>query len=196
VRRAGALLLAAAVALGVASAASPETHDAPSIEHTIELDANGARFERWLDLRTGRARLVQGKPGYPVREVAARGEGAIVELDYRTRTVTVEHGSSLPPGIGTAADPGAEYRSGVRRRIYEVVARTPTVLHLRHFVTFPNGSETTDVWVDPVTFLPIERRWRSITGRMTSLTTYEWLPRTAANLRLVALVVPPGFTRR
>jgi hypothetical protein len=58
----------------------------------------------------------------------------------------------------------------------------------------PGESGETIMLVDPDSYLPVQARGRMLTGEPFSQ-TYEYLPRTAANLALLQPAVPAGFAK-
>lgn len=56
------------------------------------------------------------------------------------------------------------------------------------------GTLTTIIWVDPATYLPV-RLTTQWTGAVLMRFDFRWLPPTQANLALLKVRVPPGFTQ-
>ena len=57
-----------------------------------------------------------------------------------------------------------------------------------------SGTLTTIIWVDPATYLPVRitTQWA---GAVLTRFDFRWLPPTKANLALLTVRIPPGFTR-
>jgi hypothetical protein len=67
-------------------------------------------------------------------------------------------------------------------------AGTPVAGSLDH------STETSTLWISQATFLPIETQSSTGTGQPPSTTQFTWLPATKANLALLLVTIPPGFT--
>jgi hypothetical protein len=59
------------------------------------------------------------------------------------------------------------------------------------------GSITTTIWVDPATYLPVRltSQWTRPLVSVPMRLDFRWLPATSANLALLTVRIPPGFTQ-
>jgi len=59
------------------------------------------------------------------------------------------------------------------------------------------GSITTTIWVDPATYLPVRltTQWTRPLVSVPMRLDFRWLPPTSANLALLTVRIPPGFTQ-
>jgi hypothetical protein len=59
------------------------------------------------------------------------------------------------------------------------------------------GSITTIIWVDPATYLPVRliSQWTRPMVSVPMRLDFRWLPPTSANLALLTVRIPPGFTQ-
>jgi hypothetical protein len=59
------------------------------------------------------------------------------------------------------------------------------------------GSITTIIWVDPATYLPVRltTQWTRPVVSAPMRLDFRWLPPTSANLALLTVRIPPGFTQ-
>lgn len=59
------------------------------------------------------------------------------------------------------------------------------------------ASLTTIIWVDPATYLPVRltSQWTRPTVSVPATFDFEWLPPTSANLALLKVRIPPGYTQ-
>lgn len=59
------------------------------------------------------------------------------------------------------------------------------------------GTITTIIWVDPATYLPVRltTQWTRPIVSVPMRYDFRWLPPTSANLALLTVRIPPGFTR-
>jgi hypothetical protein len=71
-----------------------------------------------------------------------------------------------------------------------------SVQHTRFGPKTP-GSVTTIIWVDPATYLPVRvtTQWTRPMVSVPMTFDFRWLPPTRANLALLTVRIPPGFTR-
>jgi hypothetical protein len=172
------------------------------IEHQVESHNCGSRDEQWIDLATGRARLLlYGCDGRLAVQRALRRSNCALEvesLDYKTHTrrgpMTVGEAPTCRAPPESAEETAASYRRLLRDRAWHVLgfarAGGKATVHLQRKVYFPHGHETTDLYLDAVTYLPVRQLWRSTHGRVWTETSYEWLPRTAATLGKIRRVLP------
>ena len=58
-------------------------------------------------------------------------------------------------------------------------------------------SITTTIWVDPATYLPVRltTQWTRPLVSVPMRLDFRWLPPTSANLALLTVRIPPGFTQ-
>ena len=59
------------------------------------------------------------------------------------------------------------------------------------------GTITTIIWVDPATYLPVRltTQWTRPIVSVPDRADFRWLPPTSANLALLTVRIPPGFTQ-
>jgi hypothetical protein len=59
------------------------------------------------------------------------------------------------------------------------------------------GTITTIIWVDPATYLPVRltTQWTRPIVSVPDRFDFRWLPPTSANLALLTVRIPPGFTQ-
>ncbi len=169
---------------------------------------------QWLDLATGKLRSVSyGLDGSIEFESVAGTAGGALRIDMVIYPESVWT-TTTSPDIGASShrsDVAGSFRRMVADGVFTLVGRETidgeNVLDLRHQVTMPAGNGpipapvalrelTTDLWVDASTYLPVRQTTRNGTGVVTQTSTYTFVPRTAANLANLNLVVPPGFTHQ
>jgi hypothetical protein len=58
-------------------------------------------------------------------------------------------------------------------------------------------TRTTTIWVDPATYLPVRltTQWTGVPKSVPWSFDFQWLPPTSANLALLKVQIPPGYTR-
>jgi hypothetical protein len=162
-----------------------------SIRYDIEKLTDGARRETWTDPVTGASRILsfdnQGRLTSETGQTWAGKALKNVLVSFATRSWL-----TTTAGLGgyTSGDDGAITDSlGVRRGLADgtttslgrAVIDGRTTLHLRQNVL--------QLWVDPLTYLPVRTQVGASTDDVT------WLPRNASNLLSTRIVVPQGFTQ-
>jgi hypothetical protein len=197
----GAALVAAAAVVGLVLG---QTHHAPLIEVSVQVETTGARTLAWADSATGRRMTVTRLPHTgTVRTLTRSTRGSLQSefVDYRHRTWTSTIATDAPADLGavpTQSAQAAAMRAEVRRGFYRIVGRESVggraTIHLAHrarLTNSPVAALTEESWVDAATYLPV--RLRTSIGGLSATTDYTWVPRTAANLAKLELVVPRGF---
>ncbi|HEX4520923.1 MAG TPA: hypothetical protein VH063_15185 [Gaiellaceae bacterium] len=166
--------------------------------------------DTWEDLSTGRSRLVSyDAQGQIQTESASSTTGNVWRADFvlyfahswQTMLHTFSNGAPTPAGSEGLAD---IFRNQDAKGAFTLVGTGmiggESVLHLRRpwTIPFPGGASalaptSIDVWVDATTYLPVRQEIHAGPA-VINRTVYSWLPRTAANLEKLNLVIPPGFT--
>jgi hypothetical protein len=168
---------------------------------------------QYLDLATGRFRAVEyGPDGSIAFETVSGAAGGAFQMDMVIYPGHAWMTTTFPNhGEAHRHDLADSLRQMVADGVFTLVGRGTidgeNVLHLQREVTLPAGNGPvpapeslrkliTDLWVDASTFLPVRQTTENGTGIVTQTSTYTFLPRTAANLANLKLVVPPGFTHQ
>jgi hypothetical protein len=93
---------------------------------------------------------------------------------------------------GTLAYEGTQYVDGIDA-LKLVSVQT---MHLSSSADAAGATVTRTLWVDPATYLPVRMATTSTSPDLLGLTwNIQWLPPTSANLALLTVPIPPGFTR-
>jgi hypothetical protein len=165
---------------------------ATSIRYDSQKTSGGERHDTWVDPVTGATRILsfdnQGTlTGETGQTWAGRSERSVI-VSFATRSWLST--TTTMSRAYTSGDEGAVADSlGVRRGLADgsttalghAVVDGRTTLHLRQSVL--------QLWVDPLTYLPVRTQAGASTDDIT------WLPRTASNLLSTKIVVPQGFTQ-
>jgi hypothetical protein len=165
------------------------------------------RLEAWEDSSTGRLRETSyGVDGQVRSDTAISHSGNVTTTEWliysshvwMTMTQQSPHIPSLGGGTGTAYRRLLE--SGAFRLVGATTINGAPVLYFRMSQGLPTppsfeGAVTDNLWVDASTYLPVLQEMK-LGSIVTSRTTYELLPRSAANLAKLDLAIPPGFTHR
>ena len=162
-----------------------------SIRYEIEKFTDGARRETWTEPVTGASRILsfdnEGRLTSETGETWAGRTLKSVMVSFGTRSwfaITASLG-----GYTSGADGAVTDSLGVRRGLADgtttslgqAVVDGRATLHLRESVL--------QLWVDPLTYLPVRTQAGASTDDIT------WLPRNASNLLSTRIVVPQGFTQ-
>ena len=165
---------------------------ATDIRYDIEKTRNGERSDTWVDPVTGATRiLLFDEPGRLEAETGQTWTGKTlksVTVSFETRSWFATT-ATMASGYVSGSDGAFTDSLGVRRDLGDGSTKTlgkatlngRTTLHLRQNVL--------QLWVDPLTYLPVRTQARATTDDIT------WLPRTASNLLSTRIVVPQGFTQ-
>jgi hypothetical protein len=187
------------------------------IRHEVQRSNQGSRDESWSDPVTGRSRQVSyrsGRPEVAYGEVPRGPRMNTVFVTYDGKTWTTDRGRAFPrTTTNEAAAEAQARRDEVAQRKARIVGRAVidgrTTLHLEELMhlpkpTAPSGMHLpkallhprvlhVDIWVDPLTYVPIRTRTSGSFGWSVSDTA--WLPRTPANIAKTRLVIPAGFRK-
>jgi hypothetical protein len=177
------------------------------IVHATIRSSNGTVTQSWEDgernRRLDETRL-HGKLVTAMLLVQGSGRPRWTIVSYRQRAwTTIEPGVRVSPYAGGPD----ELRDELRRR--QIALLGPRQLRGRDTLLLTRlvpgtknpsdpvhvGPTRLEIWVDPATYLPVRRETRgSIDGTRThTVTDFEWLPRTQANVEHTKLTIPPGF---
>jgi hypothetical protein len=166
-----------------------------SIRYDIETLGDGERHDSWLDPVTGATRILSfDSEGRLTAEQGLSWTGNVlhsVTVSFTARgwtAATASASSAYRSGEGSAADESAGVRrdlaAGTAKMLGRAVIGGRETLHIRWL--------TVDLWVDPLTYVPV----RTMVGRAghgSVSGTITWLPGTASNLLSTTIVVPQGF---
>jgi len=93
---------------------------------------------------------------------------------------------------GALKDEGTQYVDGINA-LKLVSVQT---LRLSPDTDAAGATVTRTLWVDPATYLPVRMATTSTSPSLVGTTwDIKWLPPTSANLALLTVTIPPGFTR-
>jgi hypothetical protein len=162
-----------------------------SIRHDVEKLTDGARRQTWTDAVTGASRILsfdnQGRLTSETGQTWAGKTLKSVMVSFATRSwfaITASVGGYTSGLDGAVTDSLGVRRGladGTTTSLGQAVVDGRTTLHLRENVL--------QLWVDPLTYLPVRTQAGASTDDIT------WLPRNASNLLSTRIVVPQGFTQ-
>jgi hypothetical protein len=165
---------------------------ADSIRIDTQKTSDGGRNETRLDPVTGASRILSfDNQGRLTSETGQAWAGKTLRSQTvffgtrswlsTTTTVSQAYTSGDEGATADSLDVRKGLADGSTTSLGHAVIDGHTTLHLRH--------SPRDLWVDPLTYLPIRTQVGATTDDIT------WLPRTAANLLSTKIVVPQGFKR-
>jgi len=160
---------------------------------------NGVLWDAWFDEATQRARTRSTTPnGLPIydHQMSWDGEHGTVRVvsyaDHAWWEYDVPDGRAVASQVPTPDEVRARVDDGSLRE----VGREGQLVHLHADAvsTAERRAPAFDLWVDGNSYLPV-RLETSEPSRRTSISTFEWLPRTQANIAELNAPVPAGFER-
>jgi hypothetical protein len=165
------------------------------IRYDIETLSDGAHSDTWLDPVTGATRILSfDNEGRLTSETGLTWSGSVLRgvtvfFDDRTWTSTT---TSTQHGYASG-DAGALTESlGVRRALANGTATMLGRATIGGHTTLHIRDATTDLWLDPLTYLPLRTQVaRTSAGPVSD--TISWLRRDASNNLSTRVIVPPGF---
>ncbi|HWB23398.1 MAG TPA: hypothetical protein VG652_10995 [Gaiellaceae bacterium] len=161
-----------------------------SIRYEIAKSSDGTRQESWTDPVTGQSRTLSfDAQGRLIGETGSTWDGKTVRsvtVTFATRswmsaTTTAPHAytSTDVSSAGGSLAVRQAIAGGTATTLGPAIAEGRTTLRLRE--------QPVELWVDPLTYLPVQTRLGAVT------TAISWLPRTASNLLSTTIVIPQGF---
>jgi hypothetical protein len=165
---------------------------ATSIRYDKQTSPGGPREDTWIDPVTGAMRILsfdaQGRLTSEEGETRSGKTERTVVVSFGTRS-WISTTATMPQAYASGDEGAITDSLGVRRGLADGTTRVlghaviagHNTLHLRQSVL--------QLWVDPLTYLPIREQAAGITTDTT------WLPRTPSNLLDTSIVVPQGFTQ-
>ncbi|MFI7590159.1 DUF2092 domain-containing protein [Micromonospora sp. NPDC049359] len=164
----------------------------------------GGWIDSWEDRQTGRRRVDifggDGRPDSTLVTVVADGKYRGTQISHLERTY-FEFVDSPDKATGTVFVPNdaASIRTWLARGKLEIVGQEKVdgrdTVHLR--LTAGTAAYTAELWVDSTSFLPyktVADKSGKVTDR-AEVSTFEWLPRTDANLSHFDLTPPAGYAK-
>ncbi|MFI5926969.1 DUF2092 domain-containing protein [Micromonospora sp. NPDC051543] len=171
-----------------------------NVHHTYR----GGWIDSWEDKQTGRRRVDifqgDGRPDSTLVSIVAEGKFRGTQISHLERTYFqfVEPAEKATSTVFVPEDP-TSIRAWLARGSLEIVGQEKVDGHDTVHLRLKAGTATyaAELWVDTTSFLP----YKTVSDKSAKMTdkaqvsTFEWLPRTDANLSHFDLTPPAGYDK-
>ncbi|MGV9211137.1 DUF2092 domain-containing protein [Micromonospora sp. RB23] len=170
------------------------------VHHTYR----GGWIDSWEDKQTGRRRVDifrgDGSPDSTLVSIVADGKFRGTQISHLERTYFqfVDSPDQATSTVFVPSDP-TSIRAWLARGSLEIVGQEKVDGHDTVHLRLKEGKATyaAELWVDTTSFLPY-KTVAAKSGKVTDkaeVSTFEWLPRTGANLSHFDLTPPAGYAK-